>query len=168
MWWPFPHPARTPRTQGASPDPPGLVNEFWRRATKTEGWGWASSSLLVLVFISLPFSLSPGDREVGRCSKMAQSAVLSSDGHCFPAFTYRHPLTSVHSGHRPGLVLGIRNACGHKWPLKECETAEPDLRENHQLLPHCSRQGLGSEGWFQSGNPERGKVFWLISPTFLT
>lgn len=39
----------------------------------------------------------------------------------------------------------------------EWETAELDLRENHQFLPRCLCQGVGSEGWSQSGKPERGK-----------
>lgn len=89
---------------------------------------------------------------------MALSAVLDSDGRCFPAVIYHHPLTRARSGYGPGLVLGSRNARGHAWPHKEWETAELDLRENHPPCPGCLRQQVGSQGRSQSGKLQ-GAIF---------
>lgn len=49
---------------------------------------------------------------VGRCSKVSLSDALNSHGHGFLAVICNHPMTSVYSGYRPGLVLGVRNARG--------------------------------------------------------
>lgn len=40
---------------------------------------------------------------------MALSDALNSDGHGFRAVFCNHPMTSVYSDCRPGLVLGVRN-----------------------------------------------------------
>lgn len=130
------------------------------RATNAEGWRWASPFLPVLVFISLPFLFSSGDcgflsvmtQEVGRCSKMALPAVLTSDGHCFPALICGHPLPSIHSGHRPG----YKKCLWARWPHRVGNSRTGPER-NHQFLPRCLCQGVGPEGWSQSGKPERGK-----------
>lgn len=132
-----------PLTQEASPESPCWLTRAGSRATETEGWGPASSSLrLWLSFHYLScsplgtaglISYDSKNRKVVRGGPV--SVVLHSDGHCLPAVISHHPLTRAHSGDGPGLVLGSRNACGHAWPHDEWETAEPDLRENCPLCP---------------------------------
>lgn len=121
------------------------------------GFGFHSTPFLVLSWGLWVLSVVT---QVERCSKMALSAVLDSDSHCFPAFICNQPMISVYSGYRPCLVLGVRNT------HESTKSGKLQNWENHQLFLCCLCQGVGSEAGPNLGNL-RGKLFWLVFSTSL-